>query len=68
MASAKPKCSILPDDIDLVPSQSPQVTSEFVDGTHMVPAENPDIIVPHVMHLIERTGAPSVKNTAQAKL
>lgn len=31
-----------------------RITLDFVEGTHMVPNEKPDIIVPHIMQLTNR--------------
>ncbi|KAI9311191.1 Alpha/Beta hydrolase protein [Dichotomocladium elegans] len=40
---------------------SPWITSTVVSGTHMVPGENPDIIVPEVVYLTQRVMAEHAK-------
>ncbi|KAI8876063.1 alpha/beta-hydrolase [Backusella circina FSU 941] len=46
---------IAPEDAATVTNLNPkQITLDFVEGTHMVPNETPDILVPHIMKLINR--------------
>ncbi|KAI9483916.1 MAG: Alpha/Beta hydrolase protein [Benjaminiella poitrasii] len=57
-----------PDDTSIIANENKKYISlEFVEGTHMVPNENPDIIIPHIMKTIEQANA--TKNTeVKAKL
>lgn len=44
-----------PEDAALVTDRNKErITLDFVPGTHMVPNETPDIIVPHIMKLTNR--------------
>ncbi|CDH50191.1 hypothetical protein RO3G_03422 [Lichtheimia corymbifera JMRC:FSU:9682] len=43
-----------PSSADDIKALSPLISNALVEGSHVVPLENPDIIVPEVMHLVNR--------------
>ncbi|KAL7321086.1 hypothetical protein PS15m_000901 [Mucor circinelloides] len=56
-----------PEDAATVVDRNAQrITLDFVEGTHMVPNEKPDIIVPHIMKLTNRVNKEG--KSAKSKL
>lgn len=56
-----------PEDAATVIDRNAQrITLDFVEGTHMVPNEKPDIIVPHIMKLTNRVNKE--EKSAKSKL
>ncbi|KAI8384805.1 Alpha/Beta hydrolase protein [Radiomyces spectabilis] len=58
-----------PEEADMVPGQNrTMIRLDFVEGSHMVPNEKPDLIVPHIDNLLTRVLLNSKKDQRIAKL
>ncbi|KAG0168789.1 hypothetical protein DFQ28_001927 [Apophysomyces sp. BC1034] len=66
--SAKESTFVLPEDAELIKAQSPFVSIEFIDGSHMVPTEKPDDIIPQLKLLLERMGSNPARLRGESKL
>ncbi|KAG2225786.1 hypothetical protein INT45_011454 [Circinella minor] len=58
---------LLPEHVTDITSKSPLITVEHIEGTHMVPNENPKGMAPHIAKIVNRVLASPVIDTV-AKL